>query len=144
MTGPDAIEIHDAGGALERIEAWLRDRGFFVPGGEALVADLYLGYGLSASLRRRHTPAPPEPCPLPLAACSVRPEEYVVGYDNALHEPLSFGPWLQTWTPGDYAGAVARVREAIARGDVYQVNLVQHLAADFGAGQARSPPASRA
>jgi para-aminobenzoate synthetase component 1 len=134
VTGPDAIEIHDAGGALERIEAWLRDRGFFVPGGEALVADLYLGYGLSASLRRGPTPAPPEPCPLPLAACSVRPEEYVVGYDNALHEPLSFGPWLQTWTPGDYAGAVARVREAIARGDVYQVNLVQHLAADFAGG----------
>jgi para-aminobenzoate synthetase component 1 len=131
VTGHDAIEIRDADGALERIEAWLRDRGFFVPGGEGLVADLYLGYGLSASLRRRHTPAPPEPCSLPLAACSVRPEGYVVKYDNLLHEPLSFGPWLQTWGPDDYAEAVVRVREAIARGDVYQVNLVQHLAADF-------------
>ena len=73
MTGRDAIELHEPAGAFERIEAWLRDRGFFAPGGEGLVADLYLGYGLSASIRRGHTAAPPEPCPLPLAACSVRP-----------------------------------------------------------------------
>ena len=33
--------------------------------------------------------------------------------------------------PRDYAAAVGRVREAIARGDVYQVNLVQHLSASF-------------
>ena len=58
------------------------DRGFFAAGGERLVADLYLGYGLSSTIRRGHTPAPPEPCPLPLAACSVRPAEYVVEYDN--------------------------------------------------------------
>ena len=44
---------------------------------------------------------------------------------------LSFGPWRQTWAPRDYAAAVERVRDAIARGDVYQVNLVQHLAAEF-------------
>ena len=43
----DAIELHEAEGALERIESWLRERGFFAPGGEDLVADLYLGYGLS-------------------------------------------------------------------------------------------------
>ena len=74
----DAIELHEADGALERIEAWLRERGFFAPGGEELVADLYLGYGLSSTIRRQHSPRPPEPCPLPLAACSVRAEEYVV------------------------------------------------------------------
>ena len=34
--------------------------------------------------------------------------------------------------PPDYAAAVERVRDAIARGDVYQVNLVQHLSAPFG------------
>ena len=37
----------------------------------------------------------------------------------------------ETWAPRDYAAAVERVRDAIARGDVYQVNLVQHLAAEF-------------
>ena len=43
----DTIEIHEAEGAFELLEGWLRARGFFAPGGEDLVADLYLGYGLS-------------------------------------------------------------------------------------------------
>ena len=131
MTVDDSIEIHEAEGALERIEAWLRERGFFTPGGEELVANLYLGYGLSSTIRRERFVAPPEPCPLPLAACTVRRYEYVVGYDNTNDEPLEFGCWQQTWRAADYAAAVRRVREAIARGDVYQVNLVQHLSASF-------------
>ena len=130
MHGDDALELHEAEGALERIEAWLRERGFFAPGGEALSADLYLGYGLSSTIRRHRSPAPPEPCPLPLAACSIRSEEYVARNDND-GAPLRFGPWQRTWSPRDYAAAVRRVRDAIARGDVYQVNLVQHLAASF-------------
>ena len=69
-------------GRSSEIEAWLRERGFFAPGGEELVADLYLGYGLSSTIRRGRSPAPPEPCPLPLAACAVRREEYVVERDN--------------------------------------------------------------
>ena len=40
------LELHDPADAFELIEAWLRDRGFFAPGGERLIADLYLGYGL--------------------------------------------------------------------------------------------------
>ena len=67
-----ALEIHEADGALEQLERWLRGQGFFAPGGEHLVADLYLGYGLSSTIRRRRSPAPPEPCPLPLVACAVR------------------------------------------------------------------------
>ena len=133
----DAIELHVAEGAFERLELWLRERGFFAPGGEALVADLYLGYGLSSTIRRQHSSAPPEPCPLPLVACSVRPDRYVVNNGNTRTDgwgsasTLSFGPWRRTWEPRDYAAAVGRVRDAIARGDVYQVNLVQHLAAEF-------------
>jgi len=68
----EALEVQEAAGAFERIEAWLRERGFFAPGGEELSADLYLGYGLSSTIRRHRSPAPPEPCPLPLAACSIR------------------------------------------------------------------------
>ena len=41
------------------------------------------------------------------------------------------GEWVQTWSSEDYAAAVEQVRAAIARGDVYQVNLVQHLSAPF-------------
>ena len=32
------LELHEADGAFERIESWLRDQGFFASGGEALVA----------------------------------------------------------------------------------------------------------
>ena len=124
------LELHAAEGAFEAIESWLRDRGFFEPGGEELVADLYLGYGLSEPLRRTASSAPPEPCPLPLAAVAVR--------DTFEGQSLSQGPdgfrvgsWSRSWTEGEYVAAVEEVRAAIARGDVYQVNLVQHLSAPF-------------
>ena len=38
---------------------------------------------------------------------------------------------MPTWTAAEHAAAVERVRAAIGRGDVYQVNLVQHLRAPF-------------
>jgi para-aminobenzoate synthetase component 1 len=41
------------------------------------------------------------------------------------------GEWQRTWTDDQYGDAVEAVREAIRRGDVYQVNLVQHLSAPF-------------
>jgi para-aminobenzoate synthetase component 1 len=132
----DSLELREPAGAFLRIEEWLRERGFFTRGGDRLVADLFLGYGLSASIRRAASPTPPEPCPaLPLAACSVRPSAYpVAGYD---YSAADIGSWERTWTAGEYGSAVERVRAAIARGDVYQVNLVQHLSAPF-AGDPRS------
>jgi para-aminobenzoate synthetase component 1 len=42
-----------------------------------------------------------------------------------------FGPWERSWDDDGYAAAIEAVRAAIARGDVYQVNLVQHLSAPF-------------
>jgi para-aminobenzoate synthetase component 1 len=39
--------------------------------------------------------------------------------------------WTPSWAPEAYATAIDGVRAAIARGDVYQVNLVQHLEAPF-------------
>jgi para-aminobenzoate synthetase component I len=154
-----SIEIHEADGAFERIELWLREQGFFVPGGYDLVADLYLGYGLSSALRRHRGPVPPEPCPLPLAACTVRPvvqtdndaedDHRDLGHAHATCDPaglrgtgpgrLEIGAWQRTWSDRDYAAAVEHVRAAIARGDVYQVNLVQHLSAAFA-----GPPAALA
>lgn len=130
------LQVHEADGALERIEAWLRDRGFFAPGGESLVADLYLGYGLSETIRRTAAPAPPEPCSLPLAACAVRSRAHDVENGNE-NRDLEIGRWERTWAERDHAAAVGAVRAAIARGDVYQVNLVQHLSAPF-AGSARA------
>ena len=122
------LELRSPEGAFERIESYLRERDFFAPGGEALVADLYLGYGLSEPLRRRSAPSPPEPCPLPLAACRVR-EPYVV--EQWVKETFRVGSWERSWADAQYAAAVTAVRAAIERGDVYQVNLVQHLSAPF-------------
>jgi para-aminobenzoate synthetase component 1 len=123
------LELRAAESAYARIEEWLRDRGFFAPGGEDLVADLYLGYGLSQTIRRVESPPPTEPCPLPLAAVALRGETEVA--ERAFPMRASVGPWERTWTSAAYADAVEAVRAAIADGDVYQVNLVQHLSAPF-------------
>ena len=130
------LELRSPDGAFDRIEAYLRERGFFAPGGEHLEADLFLGYGLSEPLRRTGVAAPPEPCPLPLAAVAVR--DMSGGLSPGL-SPARFrlGQWDRTWEETEYSDAIEAVREAIARGDVYQVNLVQHLSADFD-GDARS------
>ncbi len=124
------LELHSPDGAFDRIEAYLRERGFFAPGGEDLVASVYLGYRLSEPLRRTSVPAPPEPCPLPLAAVAVA-DMRGPGPDTSRADDVSIGPWERTWSEGDYGDAVEAVRGAIGRGDVYQVNLVQHLSADF-------------
>jgi para-aminobenzoate synthetase component I len=129
VSGPDLLELIEPAGAFAHIESWLRERGFFRAGSEHLVADLYLGYGLSQTLRRDAAPPPPEPCPLPLAACAIRPSAATAEHANA--GAFSVGSWERTWTASEYGAAVAAVRNAIARGDVYQVNLVQHLSAPF-------------
>jgi para-aminobenzoate synthetase component 1 len=122
----DLLELRSHEGALARIEEWLTEHGFFAPGGEELVAELYLGYGLSQSIRRTASPAPPEPCSaLPLAACLLRGRAQPPGGS------VRVGDWRQSWSGTEYESAVESVRDAIARGDVYQVNLVQHLQAPF-------------
>jgi para-aminobenzoate synthetase component I len=120
------LELHSSDGAFAAVEDYLRSAGFFDGGNVGVVADLYLGYGLSRALRRGPHPDPPEPCPLPLAACRIR----------SLHPPRSgggfrIGEWAMSWDEEDYSSAIAAVRHAIAEGSVYQVNLVQHLSAPF-------------
>ncbi len=41
------------------------------------------------------------------------------------------GEWEPSWTAADHAAAVSAVREAIGRGDVYQVNVVGHASAPY-------------
>ncbi|MDQ1712781.1 MAG: para-aminobenzoate synthetase component [Frankiaceae bacterium] len=45
--------------------------------------------------------------------------------------PARVGEWTATWSRAAHAGAVERVRVAIARGDLYQANLVAHRSAPF-------------
>ena len=96
------------------------------------MADLYLGYALSHHLRRTSATPPPEPCRLPLAAVSVRPASEALSPGRVRIGPLRLGHWERAWTAREYGDAVEAVRDAIERGDVYQVNLVQHLSAPFG------------
>ena len=117
------------------LEPALEAEGFF--GRDDVVARVYIGYGCSDPLRRAALPAPPEPCPLPSVACSIEPCRQ--------HAPaagrFTVGDWRASWSESEYAAAVDAVRAAIAEGDVYQVNLVQHLCAPFNgdpAGLARA------
>jgi para-aminobenzoate synthetase component I len=97
-------------GSLEELEPALAREEFDV-------ARVFIGYGATA-------PSAPEPCRLPKVAYSLeRPA--------APRGSFATGEWRQTWTPAAYAAAIGTVREAIREGDVYQVNLVQHLWADF-------------
>jgi para-aminobenzoate synthetase component 1 len=114
-------------GSLGEVEPALREAGFFEGGAEGFVADLYLGYGLSDPLRRSLIPPPPEPCRLPLGAVQIR--QVTQCYEGS--EAFSVGEWERTWSDEQYAHAIEAVQDAIARGDVYQVNLVQHLSAAF-------------
>lgn len=117
------LELWEPEGAFEALEAYLADELR-----DGLVADVFLGYGLSQTLRRESGPPPTGPCRLPLLACAVRPDEPC---DPTSGGGFRIGEWERSWSDDEYAAAVEGVREAIARGDVYQVNLVQHLAAPF-------------
>ena len=136
------LELRRAEGAYAAVERFLRDEGFFAPAGDALVADLFLGYGLSTTLRRHRSPEPPEPCDLPLAACAVSGAARTPSGTSG-DATYRIGPWEATWSEADYERAVGRVRVSIRAGDVYQVNLVQHLSAPFE-GDARALAAALA
>ena len=98
-------------------------------GEEFDVARVFVGYNACAR-------SAPEPCRLPRVAYSL---------DRPAAPTGSFrtGEWHETWSPAAYAAAIESVRKAIREGDVYQVNLVQHLWADF-AGDPRALAAALA
>jgi para-aminobenzoate synthetase component I len=81
------------------------------------VARVYVGYGACA-------PSAAEPCRLPPVAYSLDPPAPARG-------SFAISDWRPTWSERDYADAIETVRAAIFEGDVYQVNLVQHLCASF-------------
>jgi para-aminobenzoate synthetase component I len=108
--------------SLAELEPALAADGFFAR--DDAIARIYVGYRASDALRRSAAPAPPEPCRLPAVAYTLEPPRNAAG-------AYAIGDWRATWSEREYAEAVDVVRAAIAEGDVYQVNLVQHLSADF-------------
>ncbi|WP_184950533.1 chorismate-binding protein [Paractinoplanes abujensis] len=64
------------------------------------------------------------------------PDVYAVVYEHGASGDLAagdfaLGEWTPSWTPAEHAAAVSSVREAIGRGDVYQVNVVGHTSAPY-------------
>jgi len=102
---PSVVELS----TFEELEAYVAGRD----------ADVFIAYGAN-------TPAKDEPCPLPRIAAGP-PGARV----DSTRGVSRIGEWSRTWSDDDYAAAVEQVRAAIKRGDVYQVNLVQHLSAPF-------------
>ena len=94
------LELWQPEGALEALEEYLAD-GLH----DGLVADVYLGYGLAETLRREPWPAPPEPCPLPVAAARIRPADE---RERPARSPFRVGEWEPTWAPDDYGGGGLR------------------------------------
>ena len=129
------FEVWSSDDPLAQLEAYLAAGDFSAR--DNLVADVFLGYGISSSLRRAPWPDPPEPCRLPLVAARIHPADE----QQPAASRFAIGEWRRSWDDDGYAGAVESVQTAIGRGDVYQVNLVQHLQAPFEGDPAGLVPA---
>jgi para-aminobenzoate synthetase component 1 len=124
----------DGGDPVALAAAFLGERGFAVaplgasprtPPGTAGAALLLGAAALPPDLATL-PPAKASPCP-------AVPDAAVVVYDRAAGpapdrapRPVELGPWTPSWTPTEHAAAAERVRQAIARGDLYQANVVGH------------------
>jgi para-aminobenzoate synthetase component 1 len=75
------------------------------------------------------------PTPVPAVPELVAVAVEGAGDPVALRTP-TVGEWTSSWTDAEHATAVSAVRDAIARGDVYQANVVGHRSAPH-----RSAPA---
>lgn len=86
-------------------------------------------------------PGPPTPAP-------AVPDVVVVVYEHASPAPeppvslpvtpWEVGEWRASWSEQEHAQAVAAIRDAIAHGEVYQVNLVGHWQASYQGDPARA------
>nr|WP_231956680.1 MULTISPECIES: chorismate-binding protein [unclassified Actinoplanes] len=92
-------------------------------------ASLYVSAD-AGSVMINATPGGPSPIP-------VVPDVYAVVWVHASVAPpgstgdWELGSWHESWTTDEHARAVQDVRDAIGRGDVYQVNVVGHAAAAY-------------
>jgi para-aminobenzoate synthetase component 1 len=139
--------VGDAGDPAELVSGFLaanglpvRDIGRTAPQvhpdghGSLCGASLYVSAAAGSVMAGTH-PGAPSPVP-------GIPDVYAVVYVHAAPAPPSasppwrpgpwrLGPWRESWTRGRHAAAVAQARAAIARGDVYQVNVVGHACAPY-------------
>ena len=122
----------DAEDPAELLAAFLAEHGLAGPltAGEpddaATSVALLLGAGGCARLAGLPQ-GPPSPVPAvpELVAVALRPG----GDPVPLGARTPPGRWRTTWTDAEHAGAVRTVQDAIARGEVYQANVVGHRSA---------------
>jgi para-aminobenzoate synthetase component 1 len=117
----------DAGDPGELLAGFLAEHGLGgFGGGSGTCVGLLLGASGCARLAGL-SEGPPSPVP-------AVPELVAVALTDGAGDPhpsgpLSVGDWATSWSDAEHAGAVEAVREAIARGDVYQANVVGHRSA---------------
>jgi para-aminobenzoate synthetase component 1 len=120
----------DPGEPVTLLEAFLAEHGLAgepaAQGGDTVVALLLGAVGCARVGGVPAGPASPVPAVPELAAVAYRP-----GGGPPAAPPLAgpVGTWTPSWTDAEHAAAVERVRSAIARGDVYQANVVGHRSA---------------
>lgn len=93
---------------------------------------------LSGDLRESRSSVGPRASPAPAvpAACAVvyAVDSARAGGDERSPTPgerAHVGAWTPSWTTQEYRHAIRKVREAIAAGEVYQVNIVGHQSATY-------------
>jgi para-aminobenzoate synthetase component 1 len=103
--------------------------------GAAVFVSAAAGAGLVGALPGRPTPTPELPDIAVIvyahSDCSVTQSSDLGTAVGVGRGEFDLGVWRPSWTPARHAEAVAAVREAIAAGDVYQVNVVGHAAAAY-------------
>jgi para-aminobenzoate synthetase component 1 len=134
-----------------RLEWWLRDGG-----DPADLVERFLGaVGLGLTDPAAHDPATGSVCGAVLylsgaagaamiggatgaaSPAPAVPDLVIVVYEHGdpgvpvVAGGWDLGTWRGSWTPGEHASAVRAVREAIGRGDAYQVNIVGHQSAPY-------------
>ena len=117
------LELREAEGAFKTLQAYLDGAEF--SGAPGVVADLFLGYGLS-----RTCAAPTRPILQAVPAAAPRLPDPAGRRVPAGRSAFRIGGWERTRTGAEYARRSTRSARR-SRGDVYQVNLVQHLSAPF-------------
>ena len=133
VCGYAMLELLRAGGRVRALAEYVAASGLST-------STSYLGYGLSDPLRRDDTPGAAGAVPAAAAGSRIRRSACV----DSTQSGFSAGEWVRDLGAADYAAAIDAVRAAIARGDVYQVNLVQHLSAPFARRPARARCRARA
>ena len=134
--------LGDGGDPLALVASFLAGAGLGLgsadTGSEVSGAALFVSAAAGA-VAAGEPPGAPTPCPrVPdvVAVLHARddgrvPEDVGVAEEVGAPGPWCCGPWRPSWSPDQHAAAVRAVRSAIARGDVYQANVVGHRSAPY-------------